>query len=101
MDEDFTATPTTNTKFVVFAPLYKEIKHAQCEQAISLVETSGIKTSLQNYRDLSAEAISIGEISVRFGSNSGSGTSMQISLSPLARKLLSRFIRKTIRIGRG
>ena len=86
-------TPTTNTEFKIFAPLYKEIKDAQCEQALYITENNKIET-LQNYKDLGAESVRIGEVEVTFSDSDVK----RVALSPLARKLLSRFIRKNIRI---
>lgn len=97
--DDFSATPTENTQFVVFAPIHKDIKFAQCEQAISIIDNSDT-TSLQKYRNLGADSVTIGEVSVRFGSGGMFTGSKGVVIAPSTNKLLSRFIRKNIRIWR-
>lgn len=92
---DFSGTPTTNTTYKIFAPLYDEVKDAQCEQALFIVKNTGFD-SLFSYRSAGARRVKIGDTEVEFN------PSMErIAISSVAKKLLSRWIRKYIRIGRG
>jgi len=89
-------TPTTNTKFKIFEPLDSNIKNAQCEQALYILDNQHAET-LQSYRDIGAKSVTIGEVSVDFVT---SGSSERVAISPLAKKLLSRWIRKNLKIAR-
>lgn len=93
--ENLSATPTTSTQFRIFSPIPKEIKHAQIEQALFILETSSMD-DLKNYQTLGAQSITIGEVEVRFGT----GGFTKVPLSSKARKLISRFIRRQVRISR-
>ena len=93
----FSELPTENTQFKIFSPIPKEVKYAQIEQALFIVENANIET-LQNYREIGASEVTIGEVSVKFGS--GGNSTSRIPLAPLSRKLLSKFIRRQLRIGR-
>lgn len=95
LETNLTATPTTNTQFKIFSPLYQEVKDAQILQALYIVENSNAE-ALQMYRDLGARSVTIGNVSVDFNE----GGSEKVALSSLSRKLLSRFIRKNIKIAR-
>jgi len=90
----FSATPTVNTKFILFAPIFKEVRDAQCEQALFILDSSGMD-SLQNYKDI-ADEVEIGDVRVQFRQ----GNQTKIPLSPVARKLLSRWIRRRSKIAR-
>ena len=92
MFTDFTATPNANTKFIVFEPLYKSIKNAQCEQAIQLVESKGGGT-LYNYKMLGAESVRIGDVRVDFDSSESSNA----VVAPKSRELLSGWTRKRVK----
>ena len=92
----FSATPTTNSKFTVFAPIYKDIMDAQCEQAIYILK-NGDFSSLAGYRDAGVEVVEIGNALVEFkdqfvGNN--------IPISSVAKKLISRYTRKITKIAR-
>lgn len=91
----FSATVAASSDFIVFAPMYKEVKNAQCEQALYIVENSNIET-LQNYKALNVEEIRLGDARVRFRR----GGMSKMSISSLAKKLLSRWIRHSVRVGR-
>jgi hypothetical protein len=92
----FSATPTTNTSFLIFAPLDPLIYDAQCEQALYLLDNVGI-SSYTVYTNLGAESVSIGDVSVTFGDGS---SSYKIPFSPGAKKLLSRWIKRSLKVGR-
>jgi len=95
VDTAFTATPTENTSFLIFEPLPKEIRDATCEQALFILDNTNID-SLQTYQTLGAEQVKIGDVAVTFKT----GTSSKIAIAPVARRLLSKWIKKTITIGR-
>jgi len=92
----FSATPTTDTEFVIFAPIDKEIQDAQCEQALFILKNSNIE-SLYSYRDSGARRVEIGDVEVEFNVTSGSG---KVPISSEARRLLSRWIKKRFRMVR-
>lgn len=91
----FSATPTTNTGFVVFAPIDKEIKDAQCEQALFILKNSNIE-SLTSYRDLGSRRVQIGDVEVEFNT----ANNKRIPISPEARKLISRWIDRRFKVVR-
>lgn len=93
--DSFSATPTTNSSFIVFAPLFKEVKDAQCEQALFLIDSPGGDT-IQNYTNAGAKEVEIGDVRVVFGSEGA----LKTNISPIAKKLLSRWLRTAFRIGR-
>jgi hypothetical protein len=95
---DFSATPSTSDTFVVFTPLYKEVRDAQIEQALFLVQNAGI-SDIQNYKEMGARAVKIGDVAIEFKTWS-SGTSGP-AIAAKTRALLSRFIRKGLRVQRG
>jgi hypothetical protein len=92
----FTATPTTNTTFRVFAPIHVDIRNAQCEQSLFLLGNTNIDT-IANYRSLGAKRIDIGDVRLDLHPNMYA----RVPICPDSRKLLSRWIRKNIRLGRG
>jgi hypothetical protein len=93
--ENFTNKPSINTSFIIFSPMHAEVKNAQIEQALYLLENMHADT-LQYYKDIGARRVSIGDVNVEFGE----GDPSRISLAPVSKKLLSRFIRKQLRISR-
>lgn len=95
MKSNFTASLTTSTGFTVFTPLDKDIKHAQVEQALFLIGNRGMQT-IQVYRNSGAEDISIGDTRIRFSS----GASGHVAISAEAKRLISRWTRKTLRMAR-
>ena len=94
---DLSATPNTNTQFVVFAPLHKHVKDAQAEQALFVVQNANIE-KLQAYKGSGVRRVEIGQVEVEF--ERGPSPSTTSAVSPLARKLLTLWIRKQNRIGR-
>ena len=96
MDTAFTATPTTNTQFIIFSPLFKEVKDAQCEQALYILESQHAET-LQNYRNIGAKRVAIGDVEVDFVEGA---SGENVAIAPISKKLLSRWIRKQLRIAR-
>jgi len=96
VDTDFSATPTTNTQFIIFEPLHENIREAQIEQAMFILDNEGVE-SVYAYKSLGAQRVKIGDVEVAFKGNAGMDKS---PLSSNAKKLLSRWIRTHIRIGR-
>lgn len=89
MVEDFTASPNANAKFIVFAPIDKEVQDAQCEQALYILENPNID-SLQSYKELGVRSIRIGDVDMEFKQRGKT----RVSISPKARKLLARWIKR-------
>lgn len=92
----FSATPTSNTNFLIFAPLDKEIYEAQCEQILYILDNSGI-SAYSVFTNIGAESVDIGDVSVSFGEGASSKT---LPFSPKAKRLLSRWLRKSFKLGR-
>lgn len=92
---DFSSTPTTNTKFIVFTPLHKKIKDAQCEQVMYIINNANIE-SIQNYKNIGVRRLEIGDIRI----DMEKGSTSKVSISPVSRKLLSQWIRKSLRVQR-
>jgi hypothetical protein len=91
----FSATPTTNTKFIVFVPIHKDIQDAQCEQALFILKNAGSVDDISSYRNLGARSVSIGDVSITFDNSN----EIRV-VSPVAKKLISRFIKRRLIIGR-
>lgn len=95
VDPAFSDTPTTNTSFTIFEPLPKEIRDATCEQALFILDNVNID-SLQTYQSFGAEEVRIGDVSVTFKQS----TSGKVAIAPVTKKLLSKWIKKTLTVGR-
>ncbi len=93
--EQFSATPTINTEFIIFAPIDADIKAAQCEEALFLLQNADMEDII-GYRDIGSEYLKIGDVSVSFGG----GNQNKLVVSPKAKKLMSRWMRKRLRYGR-
>lgn len=91
---NFTATPTTNTQFIAFEPLHQEVKDAQCEQALHIIDNIG-KEAMSYYSGM-AQQVKIGNVNVKFKTSAHS----QTSTSNKARKLLSKWIKRNLKIQR-
>uniref|UniRef100_A0A6M3JI83 Putative DnaT-like domain-containing protein n=1 Tax=viral metagenome TaxID=1070528 RepID=A0A6M3JI83_9ZZZZ len=96
LDSALSGTPTVNTDFILFAPLDVNVKYAQIEQALFIVETEGSK-SIFRAKAIGIEETQIGDVRIRFQKGA---SSQKIALSPIAHKLLSRYLRRSYRIGR-
>lgn len=95
-DENFSTTPTTNTTFRIFAPIDRKIRWAQYEQALYLIKNTDIKT-IVNMKELGVKRVEIGRARLDFTD----GALGRITIAPQSRKLLSRWLRKHVSIGRG
>ncbi len=94
-DTAFTASLTTSTAFRVFAPIYQDIKDAQCEQALFILDNPNINT-LQTYKSLGSSRVTIGDVSVELKGTS----SKKIPISSTAKKLISKYIKLSSKIAR-
>lgn len=96
MTASFSATLTTNCDFRAFEPLDKNIKRAQVLQALYILDNEGSDT-LYSYKAAGVNVVKIGDVRVEFKE----GASMTLApISSEARKLLGRYIRKGVRVGR-
>ncbi len=82
-------------QYLIFEPIYQEVKDAQCEQAMYIIENKLYLYA--DYKDVDISALRTGDLEVEFGA--GEGT-MPHKISLKAKKLLSRHARKTISYGR-
>lgn len=96
VSSNFSEDPNSTSAFICFAPIYDEVKDAQCEQALFIVENAGIE-SLQEYRSMGAESVKIGDVRISFKE----GITSKMPIAPPTRKLLSRWLRRVLRLARG
>lgn len=94
--ENLSNTPTTNTIFRIFAPVDRKIRWAQFEQALYLIKNKDIKTVV-NMKELGIKRVEIGRARMDFTD----GALGRITIAPQSRKLMSRWLRKHVAIGRG
>jgi len=90
------ATPTTNTSFRIFVPLAENIKQAQMEQSLFILSV-GDSSTIESYKNNGVAQVRIGDVDVRF---SGGASLYKNTISPIAYKLMSKYINKNLRIGR-
>jgi len=94
-DENFSTLPGRSSSFIVFAPIDDKIARAQLEQALYILKNADIET-LTNLKELGVKRVEIGRARVDFKD----GALGRIAVAPESRKLLSRWIRTQVRIGR-
>jgi len=94
--ENFSTACNATSEFVVFAPIYDSVAQAQCEQALYLLDTLGLKSAML-YADTGAKYTRIGDAAVSYHE----GFDSKITFSPIAKRLLSAFINKNLKVGRG
>lgn len=94
-DENFSEVPGRSSAFIVFAPIDDKIARAQLEQALYILKNADIET-LTNLKELGVKRVEIGRARVDFKD----GALGRIAVSPESRKLLSKWIRTQVRIGR-
>ena len=92
----FSATPSDSCTVKIFAPISDEIKTAQVLQTLHILSNTGDET-LYNLRNAGVSRYKIGDVETDFNTKSLSNT----SISSEAKRLLSRHLRKTLRVGRG
>ncbi len=95
LNEDMSTTPTNGNTFIVFAPIDNMIARAQLEQALYIVKNDDIDT-FSNLTQLGVKRVEIGRARVDFQD----GATGRVTIAPESRKLLSKWIRTQIRIGR-
>lgn len=95
LEENFSATPSANSLFIAFAPIDDLIARAQMEQALYLLKNADIET-YSNLKELGVRRVEIGRARIDFLE----GVTPRITISSESRKLLSRWIRSYVRIGR-
>jgi len=86
--DEFSATPTINTNFIIFAPIDRLIRDAQCEQALFILKNKGID-NLMGYKTLGVQQYSIGDVRVTFKQM---GSLTKYPFSPKAKKMLGRWM---------
>lgn len=94
MSTAFTASLDTSTNFLMFAPLDRDIKHAQIEQALYVLDNSRSDT-LQTYQSAGAKSVKIGDVRVEFKDSTNPS---RMSVSSVSRKLLGPWIVKVRRV---
>lgn len=95
MVNDFTATPSSSARFIAFEPLDQEIKDAQCEQALFIIDNTS-SDDLAAY-GIIAKEVEIGDVRVNFRD---SMSDMRQGHSPSAKRLLSKWVNKILRVYR-
>lgn len=95
-DSNYSATPTANSEFIVFAPIHKSIRDAQCIQAMDIVNRSG-DDSLSDLQSKGIRRYQLGQGEVEFFPSGGS----DVAVPSEVKRLLSRWLRKSIKIARG
>ena len=91
---DFSATPTANTDFIAFTPIDKYIKYAQIEQALFILDTKN-STATNKYSGI-ADKVKMDDVEILFKK----GASMNKRVALKAKKMLSRWIEKSIKLRR-
>jgi len=94
---DFSATPSADTGFTIFYPLDEKIKYAQIEQSLSILESSKAD-ALTTYKNMGVKTVEIGDTSVEFMRSS---TANESRVVPIAKRLLSKWIKKSLKVLRG
>jgi hypothetical protein len=84
---DFSATPTVNTDFIAFEPIGTDIKNAQCEQALYIIENTHSE-ELSAYGATSKE-VEIGDVRVKFRDNF---SETKQGYSSATKKLMSKWL---------
>lgn len=94
----FSAAPTANTSFIIFAPVDRNIKAAVCEQAHSVLE-HGLE-SYAEMRALGIHEVTVGDVTVRPRSYLDRPPVPTNVMCLKAKKLMSRYMRKGLKIAR-
>lgn len=91
----FNSNVVASDTFLIFEPLDLEIKEAQCEQALYIIENKYY--GYADYQNANIEQVRTGDLSIDFRIMAGRVPS---NLCLKARKMLGRYTRKGIQIGR-
>jgi len=95
VSENFSTTCNATTQFIVFAPVAKSIRDAQCEQAIFILQNTSLRM-ISRYRDHGTKYVRIGDAAVSYHEKEAG----KLLMSPAAKKLLSAFIDKNYKVAR-
>lgn len=91
----FTSTVVASDQYLVFRPLYQEIKDAQCEQAMYLIENR--MAGYAEYLQAGIGYVRTGDLGISFKDPS---KTLPDIVSVKVRKLVGRHLRKGIAVGR-
>lgn len=94
----FSSPPTEQTSFIMFAPIDRNIKAAVCEQAHSILE-HGLETYAE-MRALGVHEVTIGDVTVKPRSYLDRPPVPTNVMCLKAKKLMSRYMRKGLKIAR-
>jgi len=94
----FSATPTTNTTFIAFPKIDTEIKDAVCEEAFN-IQSNNFDEYVE-MRALGFDMVQIGDFSIRPGGGFGGSGGKIPTMCTRAKKLMTRYFRKGLRIQR-
>lgn len=97
LSSPFSSNVVASDQFVVFKPIYQEIRDAQCEQAIYIIAEEFYKYA--DYVHAGIGYIRTGDFGVSLKDPSRGVPTSKVCVK--ARRLLGRFMRKSIKIGRG
>lgn len=92
----FSSSVVASDHYVIFKPLYQEIKDAQCEQAMHIIANEFYKYA--DYVHAGIGYVRTGDLGISFKDADKSVPGNKISFK--ARRLLGRHLRKTIKYGR-
>lgn len=94
----FSSPPTAKTKFIIFAPIDKEIKAAVCEQA-----HANLEHGLEQYAEMRAlgiHEVTVGDVTVKPRSYLDRPPVITNVMCLRAKKLMSRYMKKGLKIAR-
>lgn len=96
LSSPFSSNVVASDQFVVFKPIQQEIKDAQCEQALYIIAAEFYKYA--DYVHAGIGYIRTGDLGISFKDAQKGVPDSKVCVK--ARRLLGRFMRKTIKIGR-
>jgi len=96
LSSPFSSNVTASDQYVIFKPMHQEIKDAQCEQAIYIIAEEFYKYA--DYMHAGIGYMRTGDLGVSFKDSSAGVPTSKVCVK--ARRLLGRFMRKSIKIGR-
>jgi len=92
----FSSNVVASDHFIIFKPLYQEIKDAQCEQAMFIIANEFYKYA--DYTHAGIGYIRTGDLGISFKNPSKSLPGYKVCFK--SRRLLGRYLRKSIQFGR-
>lgn len=96
LSSPFASNVVASDQYVIFKPMHQEVKDAQCEQAIYIIAEEFYKYA--DYAHAGIGYLRTGDLGVSFKDPSQGMPTSKVCIK--ARRLLGRFMRKTISIGR-